>query len=224
MLIDARIAADLAQGDAAWTGPRTCSRIPTSGKVYVMLTNNERRRPEQVDKANPRAAERVRPHHRDDGAGRRPRGRDLHLGHPDQVRRPARRRGRRAVESGDQRRRLVRLARQLRLRRRRAGCGSRPTRASAWARKTGKADGLYAVGDRRRGARPVASCSSACPVGAEMCGPVLHAGRRDAVPGRAASGDRRRQGLEAVRPRVRPSRTRRRAGRTSSPTCRRGPR
>ncbi len=53
VLIDARIAADLLKA-TPMDRPEDVQPHPTSGKVYVMLTNNERRRPEQTNKANPR--------------------------------------------------------------------------------------------------------------------------------------------------------------------------
>ena len=34
--------------------PEDVQPHPSTGKVYVILTNNERRKPEQTDKANPR--------------------------------------------------------------------------------------------------------------------------------------------------------------------------
>ena len=86
---------------------------------------------------------------------------------------------------------------------------------------TGRTDGLWAV-ETEGEARATSKLFFRVPVGAEMCGPLLHAGRRDAlsspssIPATAAT--------TIGRPRRRPTRTRRPAGPTSSPTCRRGPR
>jgi secreted PhoX family phosphatase len=53
VLIDARLAADVLKA-TPMDRPEDVQPHPTSGKIFVMLTNNERRRPEQADRANPR--------------------------------------------------------------------------------------------------------------------------------------------------------------------------
>jgi secreted PhoX family phosphatase len=53
VVIDARLAADVLKA-TPMDRPEDVQPVPATGKVIVLLTNNERRRPEQIDKANPR--------------------------------------------------------------------------------------------------------------------------------------------------------------------------
>lgn len=98
VLIDVRLAADLLRA-TPMDRPEDVQPHPTSGKVFVILTNNSQRRPERVDRANPRPEnhfghiiEMTAPDG-DHAAATYP------LGHPHQMRRPAHRRGWRPVAS-----------------------------------------------------------------------------------------------------------------------------
>ena len=162
----------------------------------------------------PARRQRPRPGGRADPAGRRGQGcrsygRSVRLGLAADRRRSEEGGLRREVPSGH--RGLDLLARQLRLRQRRGGSGSRPTRAAP-RRKNNIPDGMYAC-DYAGDGRAYLKFFFACPIGAEMCGPeftpdgrtlfvaVQHPAEAEASP--------------------RPSRTRRRAGRTSPTACRR---
>ena len=126
-----------------------------------MLTNNERRRPEQVDKANPRPQnefghiiEMTAPDG-DHAAA------TFTLGHADQVRRPARRRGgracgiRRPAPTAGSPRPTTAPSTPW------AGCGSPPTRARPGAQDRQGRRPLCGL-DRRRERAACPSCSSAC--------------------------------------------------------------
>ena len=170
VLIETRRAADLL-GATKMDRPEDIEPNAVNGKVYVMLTNNTRRKAEQVDAANPRA--------------------DNAFGHIiEMMPRPA------ATSRGDQGH--VGNAGEVRRSHRspRSARPSRPaTTANGWfgmpdncavdrpgrlwvatdgnnAKATGRADGLWAV-ETEGEARGTSKHFFRVPVGAEMCGPFF---------------------------------------------------
>ena len=158
MLIETRRAADLL-GATKMDRPEDVEANPKTGKVYVMLTNNTRRKAEQVDAANPRADNRfghiieMAPPDGDHAATR------VRLGDPGALRRPVGRRGRRDLQSRRPRKNgwfgmpdncAVDGQGRLWI----ATDGNSPS-------KTGRADGLWALETEGDGARHRRSCSSA---------------------------------------------------------------
>ncbi len=202
--------------------PEDVQPHPTNGKVFVLLTNNAAAPAGAGRQGQSAAREPLRARHRDDRARRRPHRRDLPLGYPDQVRRPAHRR--RSARSGTpqhERRRLVRLARQLRHRRRGAAVDlHRP------------GHGLAAHAARRRALRHRDRGRAARPLQAVLpragrrraVRALLHPRRHHACSSRSSTPPPTASGTGSRSAASRPSRTPPPAGPTSTPACRRGPR
>ena len=219
VLIETRRAADLL-GATKMDRPEDIEPNPKTGKVYVMLTNNTRRKAEQVDAANPRADNafghiiEMLPDGGDHAADQ---GRKweilLKCGDPS-VAEVGATFSTATTSNGwfgmpdncavDQRGPAVDLDRRQRRQ------GDRPHRRP--------------LGGRYRRARraPPRSCSSACPSAPRCAAPSFTPDDETPFVAVQHPGDGGTSGRPSDA--VRPSRTRRRAGRTSSPTCRRGPR
>ena len=169
VLINARLAGD-ALGATKMDRPEDIEANPKTGKVYLMLTNNNRRKPEQVDAANPRPENlfghivEMTPPDGDHAAT------SAHLGHPGPLRRSERRRRGRHVQRSPPRK---------------DGWFGMPDNCAIdnqgrlWvstdgnsAKATGRADGIWAV-ETEGEVRGTSRHFFRVPVGAEMCGPCF---------------------------------------------------
>ncbi len=170
VVIDARLAADLL-GATPMDRPEDVQPNPVTGKVYAILTFNEKRKADAIDAANPRPENQF--------------GHIIELNPPD---------GDRAAETfhwdilvkcGDPA--IAEVGALWNPETSANGWFACPDNAAvdaqgrlwvatdqgeSWGKKTGRADGLYALeteGERRR----TPKLFFRCPVGAEMCGPCF---------------------------------------------------
>ena len=211
VLIWARLAGDKL-GATKMDRPEDIEVNPKTGKVYLMLTNNNKRKPEQVDAANPRPENtfghivELTPPDGDHAADQ------VRLGHPGQVRRS--RRSPRSVPRF-----------------------SSATTANGWfgmpdncavdaagrlwvatdgnkLEATGRADGVWAV-ETEGELRGTSRLFFRVPLGAEMCGPYFTPDDKTFFVAVQHPGEEDRDGKPGdLRARPRP------AGRTSRPACR----
>jgi len=170
VLIDARLAGDALKA-TRMDRPEDVQPVPGTGKVYIMLTNNDRRRPEQVDAANPRSKNDF--------------GHIIEITAPDGDHAASKYRWEMFIKCGDPR--VADVGALWNPATTADGWFACPDNAavdalgrlwiatdqgSLWSEKTGKADGLYAVGTEGA-TRGQSKLFFRCPVGAEMCGPCF---------------------------------------------------
>ncbi len=167
VLVNARLAAD-ALGATKMDRPEDIEVNPATGRVYVILTNNDKRKPEQVDAANPRPGNQW--------------GQIVELLPPDGDHAAAKFEWQMLVQAGP-----PEVGGQFHAETSKNGWFSCPDNAavdhrgrlwvttdqgSAWKKASGTADGVWAVetdGDRRG----LSKMFFRVPVGAEMCGPCF---------------------------------------------------
>jgi secreted PhoX family phosphatase len=169
VVIDARLAADVLKA-TPMDRPEDVQPHPSSGKVFVLLTNNAQRRPERVDRANPRP--------------------ENHFGHVIEMTAPD---GDHAAQTfrwdilikcGDPR--IAPVGAQWHPQTSEHGWFGSPDncaldaqgrlwistdQGTAWSR-TQKADGLYAI-ETEGESRALSKLFFRVPVGAELCGPCF---------------------------------------------------
>jgi secreted PhoX family phosphatase len=170
VLIDARLAADLLKA-TPMDRPEDVQPHPTSGKVIVILTNNDRRRPEQCDKANPRPLNEF--------------GHIIEMMTPEGDHTATTYTWDILIKCGDPR--VAEVGALWHPDTSADGWFAAPDncafdaqgrlwiatdQGTAWPRKTGKLDGLYAL-ETEGEKRGLAKLFFQCPVGAEMCGPCF---------------------------------------------------
>jgi uncharacterized protein len=169
VLIDARLAADALKA-TRMDRPEDVQPVPETGKVIVILTNNERRRPEEVDKANPRPQNEF--------------GHIIELTAPDGDHAAAKFSWDMLIKCGDPK--IAEVGAMWNPATSADGWFACPDnctidslgrlwvatdQGNSWT-KTGKADGIYAV-STEGAARGTSKLFFRVPVGAEMCGPCL---------------------------------------------------
>jgi secreted PhoX family phosphatase len=170
VVIDARLAADLL-GATPMDRPEDIEAHPSSGKVYVMLTNNAQRRPEQTNKANPRPENQF--------------GHIIEMTAPDGDHAAATYRWDILIKCGDPR--VTEVGALWHPETSADGWFAAPDncaidaegrlwvttdQGSNWARTTNKADGLYAV-ETEAARRGLSRLFFRAPVGAEVTGPCF---------------------------------------------------
>ncbi len=189
VLINARLASD-ALGATKMDRPEDVQPSPKTGKVYVILTNNDKRKPEDVNAANPRPENKF--------------GHIVELTPPDGDHAAEKFAWEILVKCGDPavaevgatfssdttQGRLVRHAGQLRLRRRGPPVDRHRRQQSQGNRPHRRHVGF---GDRGRDARLLQALLQRAG-GRGDVRPLLHARRQDAVPRRAAPGRGGRRG------------------------------